>query len=68
METRYTVQEVRGVAMGGGMFQVVDGYHGQPVGEPKYFRDDAEKAANRLNYAQTSHNECDDVDSYGPSA
>jgi len=67
MEMRYTVQEVRGVAMGGGMFQVVDGYHGQPIGKPKYFRDDAEKTANRLN-CEANYNEWDDVDSYGPSA
>lgn len=61
METRYTVQEVRGVAMGGGMFQVVDGYQGMPVGEPKYFRDDAERTAIRLNNAAKCPH-CDSTD------
>lgn len=51
METRYTVQEVRGVAMGGGMFQVVDGYHGRPVGEPTNWKDEAERKAHTLNLA-----------------
>lgn len=63
METRYTVQEVRGVAMGGGMFQVVDGYQGRPVGEPTNWKDEAEKTANRLNNEEYWANQ-DDSSAY----
>lgn len=45
---RYTVQEQRGMCLGAGMFQVVDGLTGQG-GAFHYSRDEAQRAANRLN-------------------
>ncbi len=44
--TRYFVRMESFVI--GTFFQVYDGWHGTKVGEPQYFKDDAEKIANRL--------------------
>lgn len=49
MNTRYTVQLVRGSGMGSGMYQVVDVYQGRNVGEPVFWKEEAEKTASRLN-------------------
>lgn len=49
MSTRYTVRAVTGAATGAGMFQVWDGYAGQPCGTYHYWRDDAEDSARSLN-------------------
>lgn len=54
MEKRYTVQEVRGIGVGAGMFQVVDGHQGKPVGEPTFWKDEAEKKAKAMNCALVS--------------
>jgi hypothetical protein len=56
-EMRYTVQEIRGMAMGAGMFQVVDGNDGISVGEPCYWRDEAERRAGALNRADEKQND-----------
>lgn len=40
---------VRGMGVGVGMFQVVDIYQGREVGEPVYWKEDAERTARRLN-------------------
>ena len=46
---RYTVREVRGCGCGLGMFTVVDNEIGCDVGSYKYFRDECEQQAARLN-------------------
>lgn len=48
MEQRYRVVEVKDMLIGT-MFQVIDVFIGKECGEPKYFRDQAESLARRLN-------------------
>ncbi len=47
MNGRYTVR--RENTMLGVMFQVIDSWQGSPVGTPKYFEDEANRMADRLN-------------------
>jgi hypothetical protein len=46
-ELRYMVREESSVI--GVFYQVYDGFSGTKVGEPKYFKDEAQKLANRMN-------------------
>lgn len=52
MDMRYTVQHVSGMGMGAGMYQVVDVYQGRNVGEPVFWKEEAEKTARRLNHEE----------------
>lgn len=58
---RYAVKEVRGIAMGEGMFQVVDENDGVSVGEPCYWRDEAERRAGALNRADEQQSDYERV-------
>ena len=39
----------------GTLFVVYDGNYGTPVGTPKYFQDEAEQLAKRLNWMEEAH-------------
>jgi hypothetical protein len=51
--SRYQVREESSIL--GNLFQIYDGHEGVAVGQPKYFKDEADRIAKRLNLSEANY-------------